>query len=148
MVTKKWFEEKYGDGMVFEIHSSDPPKELKRYAAVLPLELEISTPQGSVIPIPMIVHTGAPKSLYLGSQAWQILSKMRVLMTRRPSKFSLGSEYHLLGKLTCGDYFIQDVDVDPVPMQYEGYQSEIRGDIRCNMIGAPAIAKLNQNEVN
>ena len=60
VVSKKRFEDKYGSGKISTICSGV----LKRWTAVLPLELE----NGAVIPLSMIIDTGAPGMLYLGSK--------------------------------------------------------------------------------
>ena len=46
----------------------------RRRAIVLPLKI-----QGGVIPVPFIINTGAPDSVYLGTKAVQLLKDLRVL---------------------------------------------------------------------
>ena len=47
----------------------------KRLAAVLPLEVE----KLGVIPIPLILHPGAPGGLYLGTKPVRILKELNIL---------------------------------------------------------------------
>ena len=63
VVSKEWFQGKYGLGKISTIYAPSMPNTPKHWTGVLPLELE----DGAVIPLPLILDTGAPGMLYLGS---------------------------------------------------------------------------------
>ena len=75
VVSKEWFQGKYGLGRVSIISEPSRPNIPRRLAAVLPLELE----DGAVIPIPLLLFTGAPGMLYLGSKPLSVLNDMGLI---------------------------------------------------------------------
>ena len=135
VVSKKFFQEKYGSGKISTIYSPSMPYMPKRWTAVLPLELE----DGKVIPLPMIVGTGAPGMLYLGSKPLSVLNKLGLI---KDVVLSQMFHYRLSGKLTYGSTTITEVYAAEVPNIFEAIGSEVRGDIRCNILGLPGIAML------
>ena len=140
VVSKKWFEDKYGSGKISTIYSPSMPDMPKRWTAVLPLELE----DGAVIPLPMIIDTGAPGMLYLGSKPLLILNKLGLIKeVIQSSSF----HYRVCGKLTYGFATINEVYAAEVPAIFEAIGSEVRGDIRCNILGLPGIAMLELLQV-
>jgi hypothetical protein len=103
---------------------------LRRLGIVLPLHVS-----NKVIPIPLILDTGAPESLYLGTGAFRMLGEanlMKDVVGRWP--------YRLLGTLRRGEKYIEEPFVDRLPVHYE---ANIRGDIRLNVLGLSAIKKLD-----
>lgn len=135
VVSKKWFQDKYGSGKISTIYSPSVPDMPKRLTAVLPLELE----DGAVIPLPMIIDTGAPGMLYLGSKPLSVLNKLGLI---KDVVLSDVFHYRVRGKLTYGFATISEVYASEVPSIFEAIGSEVRGDIRCNILGLPGIVML------
>ena len=135
---KESFQEKYGRGKVYEIYSPGGRKAVKRWTGVLPLELDVAV--GVVIPLPVIVDCGAPGMLYLGSGPLSILYKMGVLKDVVDTDGMY--RYRVCGKISYGDATLSDLYANEVPIMYEGISSDVRGDIRCNILGLEAIKLL------
>ena len=135
MVIEEKFIEKYGDGMLFKVPPPEPnaKRKIRRLAVVLPLKL---APSGKVIPIPYIVDTGAPGIVYFGTKTVTILNSMNLIKNVHYYEF----HYLVSGVITCGKKEITQVFASEVPPVYES--TEIRDDVRCNLLGLQAILTL------
>lgn len=130
VIHQEEFSKRFGDfPSVIEVYTE---AYLRRLAIVLPLQI---LNQG-VIPIPLILHTGAPESLYLGTGALNNLMEAKLL-----KEITGRWPYRVLGTLYRGEKLIVDPFVDLLPIQYE--QPGIRGDVRLNVLGLSAIKQLN-----
>ncbi len=132
-ISEQDFHKKFGDiPSVMEVFTPDEAH-LRRLGIVLPLHVS----NNKVIPIPMILDTGAPESLCLGTGAFRILDEaqlMKDVVGRWP--------YRLLGTLHRGKKCIEKPFVDRLPIHYEA-NTYIRGDVRLNVLGLSAIKKLD-----
>ena len=135
VIEEKKFIQKYGDGMLFKVPPPKPNaiRKIRRLAVVLPLKL---APSGKVIPIPYIVDTGAPGIVYFGTKTVTILNSMNLIKNVHYYEF----HYLVSGVITCGKKEITQVFASEVPPVYES--TEIRDDVRCNLLGLQAILTL------
>ena len=140
MIKKESFQEKYGRGKVYEIYSPSGRKAVKRWTGVLPLEIDVAV--GVVIPLPVIVDCGAPGMLYLGSGPLSALYNMGVLKDVVDTQSDGMYRYRVCGKISYGDATLSDLYANEVPIMYESISSDVRGDIRCNILGLEAIKVL------
>ena len=125
------FQKKFGKiPSVMKVYAPNE-KQLRRLGIILPLHL----PSNSVIPLPLILDTGAPESLYLGTGAFHILEKAELI-----KKVTGVLPYRLLGTLHRGKKYIEKPFVDCLPIRYE---ANIRGDVRLNILGLSALDKLD-----
>ena len=142
VIEEKKFIEKYGDGMLFKVPPPKPNaiRKIRRLAVVLPLKLA----SGKVIPIPYIVDTGAPGIVYFGTKTVTILNSMNLIKNVHYNEFQNVhySEFHyrVSGVITCGKKEITQVFASEVPPVHES--TDIRDDVRCNLLGIEAILTL------
>lgn len=132
LISEQDFENRFGD-IPSVIKVFTPEGHLRRLAIVLPLYVR----NNEVIPIPMIVDTGAPDYLYLGTGAFHILEEAQLL---KDVVSSNAWPYRLLGTLRRGEKCIKKPFVDRLPKHYE---ENILGDVRLNVLGLSAIHELD-----
>ena len=122
------FEKKFGNNpSVMKVYAPGEAQ-LRRLGIILPLHIS----SNRVIPLPLILDTGAPESLYLGTGAFGILNKENLITGVLP--------YRLLGTLHRGKKYIEEPLVDCLPIRYE---ANIIGDVRLNILGLHALDKLD-----
>lgn len=134
IINEEEFKRKFGDfPSVIEVYT--PDDFLRRLAVVLPLQVSYYKFMHKVIPIPFILDTGDPESLYLGTGAVHNLTESKLL------KDTSGRwPYRLLGTLCRGEKKLVDPFVNVLPIHFE--EATIRGDVRLNVLGLSAIKKL------
>ena len=106
----------------------------RRCAAVLPLEVR----DLGIIPIPVVLDSGAPGTLYLGSKPLDILRELNLL------KELAGGEYPFLEKnaaLRYGESRLEPVLACTVPFPHESETGGTLGNIHvcCNILGLEAL---------
>ena len=105
---------------------------LRRYVIILPLTAGPS----QVIPIPLIVDTGAPEFVYLCTSAALALSDIGAL-TQTTQR---GYDYQLHGTLQCpGDVELYNPMANALPYIYKKTDPH---DIRLNLLGIKAIDQV------
>ena len=125
------FQKKFGRiPPVMKVYAPDEAQ-LRRLGIILPLHIS----SNRVIPLPLILDTGAPESLYFGTGAFQILNEANLI-----KKVTGVLPYRLLGTLYRGKKHIEKPLVDCVPIRYE---YNMRGDVRLNILGLAALDKLD-----
>ena len=142
VVEKEYFRKKYGDAkrifMYAPVPTIDPMSKQcmpKRYAAVVGLEVR----KVGVVPIPLIMNSGAPGYLYLGSKPLEILMKMNLIQ----EVFTGGHPYVVTNAvISHGEWKIDPVFVSPVPRPYESQDAGTLGNICCNILGAQGLWHL------
>jgi len=109
---------------------------LRKLFCVLPLY----TSQGSIIPIPCLVLTGAPKMIYLGKESWRRLVNSHHI--KQDIKCNdLG--FHLVGKLQWLGRQVVSPSVDMAPDEFNVQDETGQHDVRANVVGIAAIRSLN-----
>lgn len=137
IVEEKLFIEKYGGGKVYKIHVAGT-KRMRRLTVVLPLKIA----KNKVIPIPCIVDTGAPGLFYLGSKPLELLNAMSLVKAVPSSEF----QYLVNGVLCYKERKVTPVYASDVPHGYESL--EVRGDVRCNILGLDSAVSLGVLKIN
>ena len=139
LFTPNDFKAKFGIAKKIKIYDPVPKRDghgnkiARKRAIVLPLKI-----QGGVIPVPFIVHTGAPSSVYFGTKAVQLLKDLRVLHDVVGTVYP----YMVEGSLRYGKMEIHPLFVSPVPSSHELLSSGTLGHICCNILGMEAIELL------
>lgn len=131
VLDEKRFLGKYGVGKFFKIHLPHVDS-ARRLAVVLPLKIA----HGKVIPIPYIVDTSAPGLIYLGSKPLDILNNMGLVKQVHYNEF----QYLVSGVLSYGKNEITQVFASDIPGIHIAI--DIRGDVRCNLLGLDAALNL------
>ena len=101
-----------------------------RWVTVLPLYTE----RGSVLPLPVIIDTGAPRMLYMGTTAYFKLESLRCVgyqPTRAWDRF--------LGKVYWKGKSLKRPMIERLPEAYEMNRS----DIRTNLVGLMVLEELS-----
>lgn len=142
VVDREYFRKKYGNAKRIYIYSPIPridPKTKqrmpKRYAAVVPLTVR----NLGVIPVPVMLDSGAPGSLYLGSKPLEILMNMNLVQ-----ELSTTDHPYVIKNATLshGEWEVEPVFVAPVPRPHESQDTGTFGNICCNILGAAALWHL------
>ena len=131
------FIEKYGGGKVYKISIAGTDK-VRRLTVVLPLKIAKS----KVIPIPCVVDTGAPGLIYLGSKPLELLYTMNLVKEVPSNEF----RYLVNGVLCYRGSEVTPVFASDVPHGYESL--EVRGDVRCNILGLDPAISLRVLKIN
>jgi len=105
----------------------------RRLVTVLPLY----TNRNTVVPLPCVVDTGAPRMLYLGSAALNILDALHCIAT----DISHGWD-QLAGKTCWNGNTVHRPLVEQLPVQHD-----ISGEVRANLIGLLLMEKLSMLDV-
>ena len=92
----------------------------------------------------MIIDTGALGMLYLGSKPLWMLNKLGLIKEVIQSDLF---HYRVRDKLTYGFATINEVHAAEIPAILEAIGSEVRGDVRCNILGLPGIVMLELLQV-
>ena len=137
ILEEKLFIEKYGGGKVYTIRIAGT-KRMRRLAVVLPLKIAKS----KVIPIPCVVDTGAPGLIYLGSKPLELLYAMNLVKEIPSSEF----QYLVNGVLCYKEREVTPVLASDVPHGHESL--EVRGDVRCNILGLDPAVSLGVININ
>ena len=99
--------------------------------------------QGGLVPVPFIVDTGAPSTVYLGAKLVKLLKEMNVL------EDILGTEhqYNIMvkGALCHREEEINLLYVCVVPPPHESEVIGTLGHAWCNILGMEAIELLGDN---
>ena len=136
------FREKFGIARKIPVYDTYPRYDNKnkkiatRWAIVLPLRIKT----GGLIPIPFIVDTGVPNSVYFGTKVLQLLRELHVL----EEVLSIEYPYVVRGALCFGEEELNPLFVCVVPPPHE---SEARGTLGhpcCNLLGLEAIHRLGE----
>ena len=136
------FREKFGIAKKIPIYDIYPRydemdnKIATRWAVVLPLRIKTN----GVIPIPFIVDTGAPNTVYFGTKVLQLMRELHVL------EEVLSTEYPYLvrGALYFGEKEINPLYVCIIPPLHESKARGTLGHPCCNLLGLEAIHRLGE----
>ena len=85
----------------------------------------------------VLIPTGAPGMLYLGSKSLSVLNKLAIIKEVAPSN---SFHYRVNSKLCYGRTTLSEVYASEVPNIIESIGSEVWDDIHCNILGLPGIA--------
>lgn len=135
------FKAKFGVAEKIKIYDPVPKtdghgkKIARKRAIVLPLKVHGGR---SVIPAPFVVDTGAPSSVYLGTEAVKLLKDLEVLHDVAGTVYP----YIIEGSLCYGLNEIHPLFISEVPSQHESLASGTLGHICCNILGLEAIELL------
>lgn len=142
VVDKEYFRKKYGDAKRIFVYAPIPTIDPmtkqripRRFAAVVGLDVR----NLGVIPIPVILNSGAPGSLYLGSKPLKILMDINIIQEM------ISGEHPYVIKnavISHGEWKIDPVFVCPVPRPHENQDTGTFGNICCNILGAQALWHL------
>ena len=97
-----------------------------------------------VISIPLIMDSGAPGCLYLGSKPLEILREMNLLQevviaTGGPAGHPYVAKNAVISH---GEWKIDPVFISPVPHPHESQDAGTIGNICCNILGAQGLWHL------
>ena len=105
-------------------------KTLLKLLAVIPFEIKT----GELLPIPFVVDTGAPGTMYLGRKLRKTLDELNVFQ----EVASFLGPYKVCGTFTWKNLTLTDPVVNLLPRVHEIDDD----DFRANLLGLDAIAKL------
>ena len=110
----------------------------RRLFIVLPLHVVDAYGINKFIPIPFIVDTGAPETIYLGTGARNILKDNQFLH----EPMALRQCYQLIGIFYNGEEILNRPVAVIVPKHYE---DTLFGDVRINFLGKKGMKALKVN---